>query len=63
VLTIYDPLGRRVRTLVDADQGPGTYQAAWDGTDSKGRPAASGVYFVRLEGIGQSETRRMALIR
>lgn len=41
-LTVYDVLGRRVRTLVDVDQPAGSYQVDWDGRDASGQPVASG---------------------
>jgi rhodanese-related sulfurtransferase len=62
-LSIYDSRGRLVTTLVDRDQGPGIYHVAWGGTDSRGRPAASGVYFYKLTWSGQSKTARMVLLR
>jgi hypothetical protein len=48
-LRIYDPTGRRVRTLVQGIRGPGSYRALWDGSTDAGVPAASGVYLYRLE--------------
>jgi hypothetical protein len=61
---VFDVQGRLVRWLV-----PGTAQAAgpqrthWDGRDAEGRVAASGVYFCRLEGGGQSLARRMVFLQ
>jgi hypothetical protein len=48
-LAIFDVAGRRVRTLVDRELGPGRHRPEWDGRDDLGRRAARGVYFVRLE--------------
>ena len=63
-LRIYDASGRLVRTLVGgATLPPGTRAVSWDGSDDAGRAAASGVYFVRLEALGLSETRRAVLAR
>ena len=47
-ITVYDLLGRAVRTLVDETQPVGRYEAAWDGRDAGGQPVASGTYFHRL---------------
>jgi hypothetical protein len=63
VVSVYDALGRTVRTLVDAEQRPGVYRAVWDGRDHKGAQAASGIYFYRLKWNGGSVTRRMVLLR
>lgn len=62
-LTVFDILGRRVATLVDASQVPGEYFVRFDGT---GR--ASGVYFYRLEvrpasGGSTTAVRKMVLLR
>jgi glycosidase len=48
VLTIYDLLGRKIRTLVDELQQPGEYISQWDGSNSAGSQVASGVYIVHL---------------
>ena len=62
-LEIVNVLGQRVATLVDRDLGPGQYSATWDGRDTNGRMVASGLYFYRLTRDGQSETRKMILIK
>ncbi len=71
-LTIYDLLGRRVRTLVDGHQSSGYNSLDWDGTDDHGNPVASGIYFYRLEAEGFdgarnsvriSETKKMLLLK
>jgi hypothetical protein len=62
-LRVYDAAGRLVRTLLDGFQpgGPGT--AVWDGTDAAGDPAASGLYFYRLEADGFTQTKKMLLLK
>jgi hypothetical protein len=62
-ITIYDAAGRRVRTLVDGVRTPGAYRATWNGRDEHGRAVASGVYFVRLEASGVTETRKIVLLK
>ncbi len=62
-LAVFDILGRKVVTLVDAFRRTGTYQAIWDGTDSNGKPAATGIYFYRLKIGDFSDTRKMILLR
>jgi hypothetical protein len=41
----------------------GQYRAVWDGTDRRGRGAASGVHFYRLTASGFEMTRKMVLLR
>jgi hypothetical protein len=62
-LRIYDVRGRLVRSLVDGPQPAGECSAVWDGVDSAGSPAASGVYFVRLESGGQAQTKKILLLK
>jgi hypothetical protein len=52
-LSIHDPQGRRVRSLVRRDLEPGLYRSFWDGRLDDGTHAATGVYFVRLSAPGQ----------
>jgi hypothetical protein len=42
---------------------PGRYEAFWDGTDQSGRQVASGIYFMQLTVNGQSETRKMYVLK
>jgi hypothetical protein len=48
LLRVYDPAGRAVRTIMDADMASGRYEVLWDGTDHQGRAVAEGVYFCRF---------------
>ena len=63
-LAIYDLAGQLVATLVKNTLAPGSYQARWDGTDAKGNPLASGIYFYRLK-IGKRHllTAKMLLLK
>ncbi len=62
-LAIYNLLGQEVRTLVDNDLPAGTHTIRWDGHDSRGNAAASGIYLYRLEATGVSLTRKMAMVK
>lgn len=48
-LDIVDLRGRIVRRLLQAEMVPATGHVTWNGADRRGRPAASGVYLVRLQ--------------
>jgi hypothetical protein len=62
-LSVFDVAGRRVATVVNTRAGE-LLEARWDGRDASGRPAASGVYFLRLSLDGRGvETRRVTLVR
>ena len=62
-LTVYNLLGREVRTLVDTKVGPGYHTVQWDGKDSGGREVSSGMYFYRLKSGQYQESRKMLLLK
>ncbi len=51
-IRVIDLAGRVVRTLFAGERGPGEHAVVWDGTTDSGKHAASGVYFIRMEGTG-----------
>jgi hypothetical protein len=57
-LKVYDILGREVRTLVNENLQPGSYEVRWDATGM-----ASGVYLYRLQAGEYAQTKRMVLMR
>jgi len=62
-LTIYNVLGRKVKTLVDKVQIPGNYNVTWDGTDYNNQQVSSGIYFYRLSRGDDAEAKKMTLIK
>ncbi len=62
-LRIYAVDGSLVRTVADGVLPRGRHTAVWNGRDSGGVPAASGVYFYRLETDGAVFNRRMLLLK
>lgn len=62
-LTVYNLLGQRVRTLLDAEKAPGVYTAVWDGRDEFGKSVSTGVYFYRLQAGDFVQTRKMLLVK
>lgn len=57
-LTIYNPLGQKVATLISERMSAGSYTITWDASN-----APSGVYFYRLDAGGSSSTKKMLLIK
>lgn len=45
---IFDVLGRKLRTLLDARKPAGHFQITWDGRNAQNKHVAAGVYFCRL---------------
>lgn len=62
-LAVYDVGGRLVATLLDGAVTAGRHAAEWNGRDSRGREAGSGVYFARLESPAGVEMRKLVLAR
>ncbi len=63
LLEVYDPAGRLVATLVDRKLEPGDHSVVWEGRDGRGRRVASGVYFARLLVGGETDARRMIMLK
>jgi hypothetical protein len=62
-ISVYNILGRKVRTLVRGNYEPGSHTVIFDGRDDAGKAISAGVYFYRLETAGNSLTRKMVLIK
>jgi len=62
-LEVYNLMGQRVRTLVDATQSPGRHRVEWNGRDDAGNPVGSGVYFYKLKSGNQVTTKKMVLVK
>jgi hypothetical protein len=62
-LAVFDIAGQHVRDLGNGYRGEGRHTRAWNGRDETGRPAASGVYFVRLATPTHVVTERVTLLR
>ena len=54
--------GERVRELEDREESAGVHTLMWDGHDREGRPAAPGMYFVRLESAAGTRAARVVLL-
>jgi hypothetical protein len=62
-LHVYDLSGRLVTTLVAGPLAAGRHEVAWNGTDARGAPVASGIYLCELRAAGVSRTQRMTLLK
>jgi hypothetical protein len=57
-LAVYDPLGRKVATLIDEERSPGVYEIEFNGTG-----LSSGVYFYRLQAGAYVQTKKFILAK
>jgi hypothetical protein len=62
-LEIFDALGQKVRTLVNEITNAGRYSVTWDGRNSSGVTATSGIYFYKIKAAKYSDVKKMMLLR
>jgi len=60
---LYDVSGRLVATLYEGSLPEGGARIVWDGEDSTGHRAASGVYFARAEANGEYASSKVVYLR
>ena len=62
-LSVYNILGEKVISLVDAKQNAGKHEVSWNGRDINGRLVGSGLYFYRIEADDFIKTYKMMLLK
>ena len=62
-LIIYNILGQKIKTLVDDEKMPGSYEVQWNGKDDKGKEVSSGIYFYRIQAGSFCKTAKMSLLK
>ncbi len=62
-LTICNTIGQTVATLMQEVREPGSHTVQWFGTDDRGLPLASGLYFARLSAGSSIVTRPLVFLK
>jgi len=62
-ITVYNILGREIRTLVKQSVNAGHHEIAWDGKAENGRLVSSGIYLYRLDAGSFADSRKMLLLK
>ena len=62
-ITIYDLLGRQVKTLVNQVQNAGFNSIQWNATNDYGEPVSAGIYLYQIQAGTFYQTRKMVLLR
>ncbi|MBI4801161.1 MAG: hypothetical protein HY796_01440 [Elusimicrobia bacterium] len=62
-IKIYTAAGTLVKTVYDGPVPAGKGTVDWDGTNSKGSKAASGIYFLKVSGAGLNTVDKIAVVR
>jgi hypothetical protein len=60
---VYDVNGRLAREISGNASAPGRVEVVWDGRDSRGNQAASGIYFLRATSGNRTEIKQALLVR
>ena len=63
VLTVYDMLGRKVRTLVNGVQDAGYRSVMWNATSDQGTPVSAGMYIYTIRANEFYQVKKMILLK
>ena len=62
-ITIYDMLGREVKTLINQTQDAGYKSVIWDATNDYGKPVSAGIYLYQIQAGEYISTKKMVLLK
>jgi len=62
-ITIYDMMGRVVKTMVNSEQEAGFKSIQWDGTNHAGATVSAGLYLYTIQADNFHQTKKMILLK
>ena len=62
-ITIYDMLGRQVKTLIKQTQAVGYRSVIWDASNDYGEPVSAGIYLYQIQAGEYISTKKMVLLK
>ena len=62
-ITVYDMMGRKVKTLVQDIQSAGYHTALWNATNDRGLPVSAGMYIYTLQAGDHHHMKKMVLLK
>ena len=62
-ITIYDMMGRIVKTLVNTSQTAGNKTIQWNATDNKNEPISAGLYLYTIQAGEFRQTKKIVLLK
>jgi len=62
-ITIYDMLGREIKTLINQTQDAGYRSIIWDATNDYGKPVSAGIYLYQIQVGEYISTKKMVLLK
>ncbi len=60
---IFNTLGRKIKTLMDATLNTGYHTLHWNGLNDNGQTIPTGVYFYRMQTESFTDTKKMVLVK
>ena len=62
-ITIYDMMGRQVKTLINQTQDAGYRSIVWNATNDYGKPVSAGIYLYQIQAGKYISTKKMVLLK
>ena len=62
-ITIYDIMGRIIKTMVNQNQNSGYKYIQWDATSNAGQPVSAGLYLYNIQAGKFRQTKKMVLLK
>ena len=62
-ITIYDMMGRQVKTLINGSQTAGYKTIQWNATNNVGQPVSAGIYLYQIQAGEYIQTKKMILLK
>ena len=62
-ITIYDLMGRSIKSLVNSNQSAGYRSIQWDATNNLGEPVSAGMYIYMIQAGEFRQTKKMVLLK
>ena len=62
-VTVYDMLGRQVKTLINQTQDAGFKSVVWNATNDYGKPVSAGIYLYQIQAGENISTKKMVLLK
>ena len=63
IISIYNMMGKKIRTLLDRKMTAGSHSIVWNGKDNQGHLVGSGVYLLHMKAGDYSDTKQLLLIQ
>ena len=62
-ITIYDIMGRVVKTLINSSQTAGYKSTQWNATNNAGQPVSAGLYLYMIQAAQFKQSKKMVLLK